>query len=292
MSRTLTFALAIVVAGSALSAQTRSGQTHDEAAIRQLPQDYESAWNSRNTQRIADMYTADAVEVEPSGQVLKGRLAIEANLREGFKNLGNATLSLQTDEVRFRGPDTAVVMGTSSLQGLPESEGSGQGHWMVVARKTRGQWKVSEVHLASVPAGPRPESVGTTGRSAAAEAELNDIENRWIKATLAGDANFLDRIYADNYTFVNPMGQLMSRQDDINDVKSGRLKFTSAEPSNVQTRVFGDTAVVTGILTVNGTYGDEDISGRYRWTDTFVRQNGEWKVAASHVNRIVEQQQH
>ncbi|MGE5359973.1 MAG: SgcJ/EcaC family oxidoreductase [Bacteroidales bacterium] len=291
MRRTVTFALAIVVAGSTLNAQTRRGQANDETAIRQLPQKYESAWNSRNMQQIADMYTVDAVEVEPSGQVLKGRSAIEANLREGFKNMANASLSLQTDEVRFIGPNAAVVTGKSTIQGLPASGGPGEGHWMVVAKKAGSEWKVSEAHLASVVAGPRPESVGTSGRSAAAETDLNDIETRWLKATVDGDASFLERIYADNYTFVNPMGQLMTREQDINDVKSGNLKFTSAEPSNVQTRVFGDAAIVTGIVTINGTYGGENISGRYRWTDTFVRQNGQWKVAASQVNRIAEQQE-
>jgi uncharacterized protein (TIGR02246 family) len=290
MRTSVTFALAIVVAGSTLNAQARRGQANDEAAIRQLPQKYESAWNSRNMQQIADMYTVDAVEVEPSGQVLKGRSAIEANLREGFKTMANATLSLQTDDVRFIAPNAAVVTGKSTIQGLPAG-GSDEGHWMVVAKKAGSEWKVSEVHLASVAAMPRPETVGTSGRSAAAEAELNDLETRWLKATVDGDANFLDRLYADNYTFVDPMGQLMTREQDINDVRSGKLKFTSAEPSNVQTRVFGDAAVVTGIVTINGTYGGEDISGRYRWTDTFVRQNGQWKAAASQVNRIAEQQE-
>lgn len=290
MRNAVTLAAAIVIAGSTLAqAQTqRRGQASDEAAIRRLPQTYESAWNNRNTQQIADMYTVDAVEVEPTGEVVKGRSAIETNLKDGFKNMGNATLSLQTDDVRFLGPDTAVVTGKSSIQG--GQMGTGQGHWMVITRKMGGAWKVSEAHLAAVPAGPQPETVGTAGRSEASDADLKDIENRWAKAAIDGDANFFDRVYADNYTFVDPSGQLMSREQDLNDVKSGKLKFTSFDQSDVQTRVYGNTAIVTGVATIKGTYGDNDISGRYRWTDTFVRQNGQWKVAASQVNRIMEQQ--
>jgi len=47
-----------------------------------------------------------------------------------------------------------------------------------------------------------------------------------------------------------------------------------------------DTAVVTGTIALkNGKYkeGDQtaDVSGEYRWVDTFARRSGQWKVVAS-----------
>lgn len=289
MRRVVTLAAAVFVAGSVLSAQAPRGQAADEAAVRQLPSKYESAWNSKNAQQIASLYAPDAVEVQPDGKVLKGRSAIEANLKEDFQRMGNMTLSLETDTVRFLGPNTAVFTGKSTITGGQSAAGD-HGHYMVIARKIAGQWKASEVHLAAVPATAEPQATGTSGRSpAAAEAELKEIEDMFVKASLTGDPTVFERLYADNYTFVDPTGQLVTREQDINDLKSGKLKFESHDQSNVQTRVYGDTAVVTGVSAIKGTYAGDDISGRYRWTDTFVRQNGQWKIVASQVNRIMDE---
>jgi len=285
-------AAAIVIAGSAPGAQTGGQQAGDEAAVRQLPQKYEAAWNARNVQQILDLYTDDALVVEPTGEVRKGRSALEASYKESFGDMGNAKLSLDVDTVRFLGPDTVVFTGTSTIAGGKQPPGSDSGHYMVIAKKVGGEWKASEVHIAVTPPQPQPEAAGTAGRSeAAAEAEVKAVGDRWMKAMMDRDAAALDRIYAEDYTFVDPSGRIMTRDEDINDIKSGKLKFESHDHSNVQTRIYGDTAVVTGISTIKGTYEVEDISGQYRWTDTFVRRNGEWKVVASQVTRIVDEAQ-
>ncbi|MFB3852237.1 MAG: SgcJ/EcaC family oxidoreductase [Vicinamibacterales bacterium] len=290
MGKLMVLATAVMIAASAQPAQAGEQQASDEAAVRQLSQKYQSAWNARNTQQILRLYTDDALVIQPTGEMLEGRAAIEAGYAKGFANMGDARLSLEVETIRFVGANTAVFTGTSSMTGGLHGPGSHSGHFMVVARKVGGEWKASEVHAAMVVPESGSEAAGTTGLSeAAAEAEVKELGERWMKAMMDRDPATLEEIYADDYTFVDPTGKLMSREDDINDVRSGKLKFESHDQSNVRTRVYGDTAVVTGISNVKGTYEGEDISGRYRWTDTYVRQNGEWRVAASQVTRIAEE---
>jgi hypothetical protein len=41
-----------------------------------------------------------------------------------------------------------------------------------------------------------------------------------------------------------------------------------------------------GVSSVKGHDKKNDISGQYRWTDTFVKQNGEWRAVASQVTFV------
>jgi ketosteroid isomerase-like protein len=43
-------------------------------------------------------------------------------------------------------------------------------------------------------------------------------------------------------------------------------------------RVHGEVAVVTGRNTIKATYMGKDISGAYRFTDTFVKRASRWQV--------------
>jgi ketosteroid isomerase-like protein len=50
--------------------------------------------------------------------------------------------------------------------------------------------------------------------------------------------------------------------------------------------VLGDTGIVVGQGSIKAHTKDGDLSGKYVWTDTFVKQNGEWKAVASQVTPV------
>jgi hypothetical protein len=62
------------------------------------------------------------------------------------------------------------------------------------------------------------------------------------------------------------------------------MKFERYETSDIRVRPYGDAAVVTGRLlrsrTVNGQKVDDD----WRFTKTYIRQGGTWKVVAFHAS--------
>jgi ketosteroid isomerase-like protein len=130
---------------------------------------------------------------------------------------------------------------------------------------------------------PSPETVDT----AAIETELLRIENDWPRVMREKDGAAVRRVEADDVVIVYPDGSLGDKNQDIKDVESGALTAESIEMTDLKVRVLDkDAAVVTGRTIVkNGKYkmpsGQSlDISGQYRFVDTFARRNGEWKLVA------------
>jgi len=49
----------------------------------------------------------------------------------------------------------------------------------------------------------------------------------------------------------------------------------------------GRTLVVIEFSTITAHLDKEDMSGKYSWTDVFVRQNGAWRMVVAHVTMVV-----
>ena len=126
-------------------------------------------------------------------------------------------------------------------------------------------------------------------QSGNAEQTLMRIEQEMTDALIKGDASASERYLADTYTFTAPDGDVMDKARSIADLKSGDLKFESSILDDMKVQVYGDTAIVTYTSTDKGAYKGKDLSGRYRWTDVFVKRGGNWQLVAGHGARIAHQ---
>src|SRR5258707_10795796 len=122
---------------------------------------------------------------------------------------------------------------------------------------------------------------------AAIEAELTKIENDWPRIIKEHDAAAVRKMEADDAFFVYPDGSVGDKAEDIKDMESGALSGDSWEVADLKVNVLDkDSAVVTGRSVVKGGKYKmpdgkvQDISGEYRWVDTFARRNGQWQVVA------------
>lgn len=119
------------------------------------------------------------------------------------------------------------------------------------------------------------------GRSAAKdEDEIKKLEQDWAQAVPNSGAAAIDHYAAEDILMISPGGRVMNKAQYKMNLSSGDLKFESMELSDITVHVYGDTAVVVGTHTLRGTYNGQDISGRYRVTDTWVKRNGKWQVVA------------
>jgi ketosteroid isomerase-like protein len=126
-----------------------------------------------------------------------------------------------------------------------------------------------------------------TPDKAAIEAELTRIENDWPRIIKEHDAAAIRKMEADDAVFVYPDGSLGDKAQDIKDTESGALSADSWEVADLKVNVLDkDSAVVSGRSIVKGGKYKmpdgkvQDISGEYRWVDTFARRNGQWQVVA------------
>jgi ketosteroid isomerase-like protein len=93
---------------------------------------------------------------------------------------------------------------------------------------------------------------------------------------------------ADDATFTNPLGEVMTKEQRLSQIKPGGIQFDSYTADDVNVRVYGDTAVVTSRDSLAGKRGDQDISGQYRVTSIFVKKGGNWQLVARQSTRIAE----
>src|SRR5712671_6240038 len=112
---------------------------------------------------------------------------------------------------------------------------------------------------------------------------ISNLENDAVKADLAGDADFYQKVLAEDWTRGDSDGTyytkagLLKLMADTKDIKTNSEKL-----SELKVRVYGNMAVAT----YKDTY-DMLIKGEHRAhtiiaTDTFVKMDGEWKQVASH----------
>ncbi|MEO7971879.1 MAG: nuclear transport factor 2 family protein, partial [bacterium] len=94
--------------------------------------------------------------------------------------------------------------------------------------------------------------------------------------------------------FIYPDGSVGNKAQDVKDTQNGALTADSWAVSDLAVTVLdADSAFVFGHSTVrNGKYKMPDgkamdISGEYRFIDTFSRRNGEWKLVAGASVRVM-----
>jgi len=109
-------------------------------------------------------------------------------------------------------------------------------------------------------------------------AELQRLEKVWNEAHEQGDAAPLEQIWADDLEIAVPRMRVMTRSDAATFARSGRMKFLSYRTSDIHVRVYGDAAVVTGRLQRERTLNGQSVSDDWRFTKTYIRQNGKWRV--------------
>jgi ketosteroid isomerase-like protein len=119
-----------------------------------------------------------------------------------------------------------------------------------------------------------------TGNQAGLEQMFTKMENDWAAADNKKDTAFLDRILANDWTYLGPEGPITKAQH-LAELKSGGGGLEFETIADVKVRVFGDTAVVTGSANQKSSDKGKVTSGHYVWTDVFVKRQGRWQAVNS-----------
>ncbi len=110
--------------------------------------------------------------------------------------------------------------------------------------------------------------------------EILGLERLRNDAIIKGDATALDRMTADDYTFITLRGELRTKSEIVQGFKSGSFHYDSRKISDLNVRVYEKTAIVTGRSIQRGKENGKDYSGDYRFTRVYVNQGGRWQTVA------------
>ena len=118
--------------------------------------------------------------------------------------------------------------------------------------------------------------------------QIKKREQDWAQAVVKEGAASVDEYEADEIITTDPTGRVTGKAEDRTDLSSADYKIQSEELSDLTVHVHGDIAVASGTNTMKGTYKGQDLSGKYRFTDTWVKHGGKWQVVASQYTKVVE----
>jgi len=120
------------------------------------------------------------------------------------------------------------------------------------------------------------------------EQTLIRIQREWAEARVKGDSSYARRVEANDCTIVWPDGSIVNKQQDLQTM-TGDIVFTEFKIDDLRVRLYGDTGIVVGQGTIRAQKGKQDLlGGKFVWTDTFVKDGGEWKVVGSQITPILE----
>ena len=125
-----------------------------------------------------------------------------------------------------------------------------------------------------------------SGRRNGLEDQIKKQEQNWAQATVKNGAAAVDQYEADDIITTDPGGRVTDKAQDKLDLSSGDFKIQSEELSDLKVHVYGNTAVAAGTNSLRGTYKGQDISGKYRFTDTWVKRNVKWQAVASQYTKV------
>lgn len=120
------------------------------------------------------------------------------------------------------------------------------------------------------------------------EEEVVRVQDALINAYINRDVAALDRILADEYTFINDdAGGVANKRQILDSFKSGGdRRITSYKRQDDSVRVYGDTAVMTYRYQSKETYKGGDNSGDFWVTRIFVRRNGRWQMVGGQETKV------
>ncbi len=120
------------------------------------------------------------------------------------------------------------------------------------------------------------------------EKQVASLSKQTQAALVAGDTSALDAILSDDWSGIDPFGEVISKARQAKELKDGTMDFLSIDSSEVKVRVYGDAAIVTGRYQVKLKIRGRENATPVRTTESFAKQGGKWRCVSAQVTRIAE----
>jgi len=112
------------------------------------------------------------------------------------------------------------------------------------------------------------------------EQAVREATDRWLEATVRGDADALDGMLEAGYTFTHATTAVTdTREEWLESIRSGRRRYKSWVISDTTVRLFPCAAIMTGRGHQEVVREDGIFNLYTSFTNVWVEQDGAWKLA-------------
>jgi ketosteroid isomerase-like protein len=107
-------------------------------------------------------------------------------------------------------------------------------------------------------------------------------------ALMKGDTAALERIWADDYTFINASGVVVTKAERLANLKSGSTSLGTIEMDpDMKIRVYGgDVAVAINRVTLKGQYSGQAASGQFQSSIVFAKMATGWQLICNQITPV------
>jgi ketosteroid isomerase-like protein len=116
---------------------------------------------------------------------------------------------------------------------------------------------------------------------------LIDTDKRQQHAYVARDWKALDEIFTDDYVLVLWNGTQRTKAEILKSAALPDSQWDINETSNWQVRIHGDLGIVVAELHQKGTSEGKPFDSVVKFSDTYVRENGQWRNVHAHASKSV-----
>ena len=121
-----------------------------------------------------------------------------------------------------------------------------------------------------------------------AEQEVRAAIEQYRTALMKRDTAALERIWADDYTFINASGTVLTKAERLANAKSGATNLGTIESDpNMKIRVYGgDVAIAISRVTIKGQYSGRATSGQFQSSIVFAKMPTGWQLVCNQITPI------
>ena len=128
---------------------------------------------------------------------------------------------------------------------------------------------------------------GQSAENSSSEKEVREMIEKYRTALLQRNTAALEKIWADDYIFVNASGEVLTKAQRLANAKSGATTLDSIkEEENITVRVYQNSAVATSRVTIKGQYSGQPTSGQYRSTHVWIKGPGGWQLVSNQITAL------
>ena len=150
----LAIALGVLALGAC--APMTVNQASEEAAIRAADNDYQTAFNAHDADRLVALHAPDALVMISNAPLASGSTAIRGSFADFFK-ASSPSLSFTPTKIDVASPTVATDIGTYTLTfDTPQGKVTDRGNYTTVWHKINGQWRIAVDAPVSTTALPMP----------------------------------------------------------------------------------------------------------------------------------------
>ncbi len=121
-----------------------------------------------------------------------------------------------------------------------------------------------------------------------AEQEVRAAIEQYRTALVKRDTAALERIWADDYTFINASGTVLTKAERLANAKSGATNLGTIESDpNMKIRVYGgDVAIAISRVTIKGQYSGKATSGQFQSSIVFAKTPSGWQLVCNQITPV------